>query len=68
MMYHDTDVRAEREVTETPKEVVIPKGCKEYRFDASGFLNEHIYVFKCVARNEKNARRKFKNYQSSITK
>lgn len=53
---------------------VVPKGCREYWFNAAGephcmkgdtyqpfrILRSEV-VFKCIASNEKNAIRKFKN-------
>ena len=44
-----------------PKDIkkVIPKGCKEY------FFNETGYVFSCVASNLKNATRKFDNFKNN---
>lgn len=54
----------------TPKDVPIPKGCKEYFFNSNGDFSTGKMlrtecVFKCVAANAKNAVKKFKNYQKT---
>lgn len=47
-----------------PKQPPLPKGCKEYFFNINGgFSTEKMLrsevIFKCVASNEKTARKKF---------
>ena len=49
----------------TPKEVPLPKGCKEYFFNSLGdFLNHNdgVYTFKCVAISDKSAIKKFNKW------
>jgi hypothetical protein len=45
-----------------PPKKMIPKGCEEYQFQADGKLTiyEDMTYFRCIALNEKNARKKFK--------
>lgn len=58
---------------------VVPKGCREYWFNAAGephWMKGDTYqpfrilrsevVFKCIASNEKNAIRKFKNRKHAL--
>jgi len=57
-----------KDINVTPKEPPIPKGCKEYFFDIDGnFSTERMLksecVFKCVASNDNNAKRKFEKYK-----
>ncbi len=56
--------------TPIPKEPPIPKGCKEYFFNKDGdFSNRHMrrdeLVFKCVASNDKVAKKKFQKWLNS---
>lgn len=51
----------------------IPKGCKEYFFNQDGdFSTERMLksecVFKCVASNDKTAKKKFDKWNKPITK
>jgi hypothetical protein len=51
----------------SPKEPPIPKGCKEYFFTQNGGfstdkMRKDECVFKCVAMNDKSAKKKFQKY------
>lgn len=53
----------------TQKEPPIPKGCKEYWFNINGgFSTEKMrrdeIVFKCIASNDKVAKKKFEKWSS----
>lgn len=55
-----------------PKEPICPKGAREYFFNSRGELNtsnikKDAVAFKCFAINEKNAKRKFRNWVQSKT-
>jgi hypothetical protein len=59
-----------KDIKATPKQPPIPKGCKEYFFNAQGeFSTERMRkdecVFICVASNDKNAKKKFNNWQKT---
>lgn len=54
----------------TPKEAVIPNGCKEYYFNYLGeFINKNdgVYAFKCIAISDKSACKKFQKWVKSQT-
>lgn len=60
------DTRPEKITGKLP-EKPLPKGCKEYFFNINGgFSTEKMrrgeVVFKCVALNDKNAKRKFQTW------
>lgn len=55
-----------------PKEPPVPKGCKEYFFDKYGWYSTEKMlksetVFKCVALNNKSAKKKYQNWLNRIT-
>ncbi len=57
------------DIDTTQKKPPIPRGCKEYFFNKNGgFSNRHMrndeLVFKCVASNDKSARKKFHNWDN----
>jgi len=49
-----------------PSQKLLPKGAREFHFSQIGEIftekNEQT-VFSCIARNEENARRKFRNHR-----
>jgi len=54
-----------------PKNKPIPKGCKEYMFNKhGGFSTEKMrrdeVVFKCIALNDKSAKKKFSEWESNL--
>lgn len=52
----------------TPKKAPLPKGCQYYYFDVLGDCinwDNGQYEFKCVAINEKSARKKFERWLKS---
>ena len=55
------------EFPSTEKQKTIPKDCSEYFFVDGKIVSSYyaeIAEFKCIARNEKNAIRKYKNFKS----
>lgn len=51
----------------TPKEPILPNGCQYYYFDILGDYKNYDsgqYEFKCIAINEKSARKKFNKWLS----
>ena len=49
----------------TPKEPIVPKGCKRYYFNVLGDCinwDNGQYEFKCIAINVKSARKKFNKW------
>lgn len=68
--FEQPTVRRRREpIHIEPKEKSIPKGCKEYKFDRDGCFSDDVYdrevVFKCIARDDKNAIRKFQSWKQN---
>ena len=71
MMPQNTNFRDTRseDIPSSPKQPIIPNGCKKYCFDKYGWYGiekmkcSHI-VFECIAANEKSAIRKFNNWKS----
>ena len=60
--------KARKEIVKSLKEKPIPKGRKKYHFNSEGeFRTDKMLrtevVFKCIASNDKNAIRKFKNHK-----
>ena len=49
-----------KQITVTPKETPIPKGCKKYEF-----VNESG-TFECIAINKKNALRKYNRWKEKM--
>ncbi len=52
----------------TPKEPVIPKGCKKYHFDEHGYIDDEssqYTVFTAIASSEKAATKKFNKWKEA---
>lgn len=75
MQSHNTnfETHEEQKTTKAINNIkkIIPNGCKEYFFASTGefhFIktNTHRYIFDCIASNDKQAKRKFKNFVDAL--